>query len=245
MTCGKPNWLLLKESAEGLTRAGHTPFTRVQLRAGVQQEHPDKENDSLNPIIQGITVNLQGGAPSGVGRNILYSIARGVFELYDQEKHGSTPPGITQEAGCPSHDEFEQPEFALEKHLEEFIYHNWSHIDFGRPLALFRDGSGRDGRQWHTGQIGSIDFLCQDETDGSFTVIELKKGRPTDRVIGQLQRYMGWVSENLSDAAEVRGIIISPAISDLHLQYALRATKNIEWKCYEFTFRLTDPPTEP
>jgi len=31
MTRGKPNWILLKECAEKLTREGKTPFTRRQL----------------------------------------------------------------------------------------------------------------------------------------------------------------------------------------------------------------------
>jgi len=34
-----------------------------------------------NPMIQGITENLKGGAPGGDGKNILYCIEKGKFIL--------------------------------------------------------------------------------------------------------------------------------------------------------------------
>jgi len=74
-------WELLKECAEELTRAGRTPFTRGDLIQCVQRSHPQYGKNSLNPMIQGITVNLKGGAPGAVGKNILRSVGTGQFVL--------------------------------------------------------------------------------------------------------------------------------------------------------------------
>jgi hypothetical protein len=92
MACGKPNWQLLKEVAEKLTREKKVPFTRGQLIEGVRQLHPDVGENTLNPMIQGMTINLQGGAPGGLGKNVLFSIDRGSFELYDAVKHNIRAP---------------------------------------------------------------------------------------------------------------------------------------------------------
>jgi hypothetical protein len=99
MTCNKPIWILLKECAEKLTREGRTPFTRTQLIDCVHEKHPDKGEGSLHPIIQGITVNLKGGAQGGTGKNVLFSVARGRFVLYDQKKHGDFPKEEPEEKG--------------------------------------------------------------------------------------------------------------------------------------------------
>jgi len=87
MSCKKPNWILLKECGERLSRDGIVPFTRRQLIDCVHEEHPEREEGSLNPIIQGMTVNLKGGAPGSIGKNIFYSVGRGLFECFNQEKH--------------------------------------------------------------------------------------------------------------------------------------------------------------
>jgi hypothetical protein len=81
MSHGKPMWELLKECAEKLTRAGKTPFTRGDLIKCVQQSNPEYGKNSLNPMIQGITENLKGGAPGGDGKNILRSVGTGQFVL--------------------------------------------------------------------------------------------------------------------------------------------------------------------
>jgi RecB family endonuclease NucS len=33
--------------------------------------------------------------------------------------------------------------------------------------------------------------------NGDFVVVETKKGKESDKVVGQIQRYMGWVKRNL------------------------------------------------
>ena len=70
MSCNKPNWILLKECAEELTKAGKTPFTRKQLIECIHEKYPERGKSSLNPMIQGMTVNRKGGAPGGIGKNV-------------------------------------------------------------------------------------------------------------------------------------------------------------------------------
>ena len=100
----------------------------------------------------------------------------------------------------------EEMEFALEKYLQDFIVDNWDKIDFGEKLTIYEDDDGNSGKGYVTSDAGSIDILAQDEKR-NFVVIELKKGRKNDEVIGQTLRYMGWVRGNLARAAGVRGLL--------------------------------------
>ena len=48
-----------------------------------------------------------------------------------------------------------------------------------------------------------------------FCVFELKRAVTTDKAIGQVTRYMGWVMENLTKGKPVYGIIVARGISGL------------------------------
>lgn len=127
-------------------------------------------------------------------------------------------------------------EFALETHLEEFIYNNWNSIDWGSSLELFKTEE-QNGRQFPAG-IWSIDFLARDRRKGDIVVIELKKGKTSDAVIGQLLRYIAWVKENLAERhQEVRGIIVANEVSE-KLRYGVKNLDNVEIKTYKVNFKL-------
>ena len=69
-------------------------------------------------------------------------------------------------------------------------------------------------------------------------VVELKKGRASDSVIGQIQRYMGYVLDELAeDGQQVKGIIIALE-DDLRIRRALAVTSNIEFFRYQVSFNL-------
>src|SRR5690606_5213775 len=133
-------------------------------------------------------------------------------------------------------------EFPLEKYLEEFIEGNFDKIDFGAKLVLYQDEE-TSGRQYRT-SIGYIDLLAIDRDNEKFVVVELKKGRSSDQVVGQILRYMGWVKENLTvdeyRKYSVRGIIISREKDD-NLEYALRMVPNLNVYSYSVSFTLKDP----
>ncbi len=130
--------------------------------------------------------------------------------------------------------------FALEKYLEEFIVDNWDKIDFGEKLKLFVDKDGNTGQQYFTEEVGYIDILAQDKDD-NFVVIELKKGRKNDEVIGQVLRYMGWVRNNLlKNNQTVLGLIIV-GDKDPKLEYALgEISDKVQIKLYSINFKLQD-----
>ena len=84
-------------------------------------------------------------------------------------------------------------------------------------------------------------MLAIDRNKKEFVVIELKKGRSSDVVVGQILRYMGWVKENLAvndyDQYNVRGIIISKE-KDERLEYALKMLQNVSVFLYSVSFEL-------
>lgn len=131
-----------------------------------------------------------------------------------------------------------QGQFALEKHLEEFIVTNFKSI-FGSALEVFADEDGVHGQQYPT-EIGVIDILAWDNSSQSYVVIELKRGRPSDQVVGQVLRYMGWVKANLCKQGQlVRGLIICRD-SDPRLSYAVSMLGNVGVKYYKVAFELRD-----
>lgn len=126
-------------------------------------------------------------------------------------------------------------EFVMERYLEEFIESNFDKIDFGADLKLYQDEENT-GRQYST-SVGTIDLLAVDHKKGEYIVIELKKGRSSDVVVGQISRYMGWVKENLADNYNVRGIIIAKE-KDKRLEYSLKLIPQIELYLYNVFFEI-------
>jgi hypothetical protein len=88
----------------------------------------------------------------------------------------------------------------------------------------------------HATDIGSIDLLCEDR-NGKLVVVETKKGRESDKVVGQILRYMGWVSKQMEK--KVRGVIVVSE-PDERLEYALHGTRDIALKFYKVRFELAD-----
>ena len=69
-------------------------------------------------------------------------------------------------------------------------------------------------------------------------VIELKKGRVSDYVVGQIQRYMAYIKEDLAENGQiVKGVIIG-LDDDLRIKRALSVTNNIEFYKYKVNFTL-------
>ena len=162
----------------------------------------------------------------------MYTLAECSEELFRSFVEG-TVPQLEDEPGVE-----DQSEFVMEKYLEDFIVSNFGTI-FKGHLRIFEDSEGNDGQQYTT-DIGSIDILSVDAKTGAFVVIELKKGRPSDRVVGQILRYMGWVKKNLcSDGQMVKGLVICRD-HDPKLTYALEMTNNIDVRYYSVSFKLKE-----
>ncbi len=126
--------------------------------------------------------------------------------------------------------------FALERHLEDFLIANWKQTEIAQNYDIYEDDE-LFGQQFPT-DTGPIDILAISKDKKELLVIELKKGRASDSVVGQIQRYMGYIkSEFLESDQKVRGIIIALE-EDLKLKRALSVTNDIEFYRYKINFEL-------
>ena len=127
--------------------------------------------------------------------------------------------------------------FALEKHLEEFLIQNWKNTDLGVEYEIFEEDGELVGQQYPS-DTGPIDILAISKDKKTILVVELKKGRVSDNVVGQIQRYMGYVKDELAEPDQkVKGIIIGLE-DDLKIKRALSVTSNIEFYRYQVSFKL-------
>lgn len=127
--------------------------------------------------------------------------------------------------------------FALEKHLEDFLVANWSQTPLGKTHDIFEDEGETIGQQYPS-DTGPIDILAVSKDRSELLVVELKRGRASDVVVGQIQRYMGYVLDELANEDQtVRGVIIALE-DDLRLRRALRVASNIDFLRYQVSFNL-------
>jgi restriction system protein len=126
--------------------------------------------------------------------------------------------------------------FALEEHLEDFLVKNWSHTDLGRDYEIYEE-DGEKAQQYQT-DTGPLDILAVSKDKKHLLVVELKKGRASDMVVGQTLRYMSFVQEELAeDGQSVRGLIIAHE-DDQKIRRALSMTPTISFYRYQVSFKL-------
>jgi restriction system protein len=127
--------------------------------------------------------------------------------------------------------------FAMEKYLEDFLLSNWQHTALGKDYDIFEIDGVKVGQQYLT-DTGPLDILAISKDKKTILVVELKRGKVSDVVVGQIQRYMGYVQEELCEPGQtVKGVIIG-LDDDKRIQRALVVTKNIEFYLYEVNFKL-------
>lgn len=127
--------------------------------------------------------------------------------------------------------------FALERHLEDFLVANWMQTSLGRTHDIYSVDGTQVGQQFGT-DTGPIDILAISKDGAELLVIELKRGRASDSVVGQIQRYMGYVIDELAEPHQsVRGLIIAHE-DDARIRRALRVAPNIGFMRYRVTFAL-------
>ncbi len=146
---------------------------------------------------------------------------------------GSQPPTI-----IATDETIEDPAmFALEKHLEDFLVQNWKQTVLGKKYDIYEEEGQLIGQQYPS-DTGPIDILAISKDKKELLVVELKRGRVSDVVVGQIQRYMGYAQEELAEVGQtVKGAIIALE-DDLRLHRALAVARNIDFYTYQVSFKL-------
>lgn len=117
---------------------------------------------------------------------------------------------------------------SLEKDLRDYLAVNPNRIERGLRLVE---------KEFDTKEVGKIDLLLTDKK-GYDVIVELKKERKSDDVVGQLSRYVGWAMKNRGK--KVRGIVVV-SDPDKRLEYSILPFKGmIKIKYYRVKFEITD-----
>jgi restriction system protein len=126
--------------------------------------------------------------------------------------------------------------FALEEHLEDFLVENWANTELGKDYDIYEE-DGEKAQQYQT-DTGPLDILAISKDKKRLLVVELKKGRASDVVVGQTLRYMSFVQEMLAEKDQtVQGIIIALE-DDQRIRRALAMVSSVRFFRYQVTFRL-------
>ncbi len=127
--------------------------------------------------------------------------------------------------------------FAMEKHLEDFLVQNWKQTELSKEFSIFEEGGELVGQQYAT-DAGPIDILAVSKDKKRILVVELKRGRASDVVVGQILRYMGFVKDQIAEPGQqVEGVIIA-LTDDRKLRWAISAVPSISFYRYEISFKL-------
>lgn len=115
---------------------------------------------------------------------------------------------------------------ALEvQHYQSLIHRNFKQLFKGELRYFEEERQNEKGGHFDTDEAGNMDFLAVDK-DNNLVVIELKR-KSTDKTLGQVLRYMGWVNKKLCKKGQkVRGMIIAES-KDNKLEYALTVVPNV------------------
>ena len=127
--------------------------------------------------------------------------------------------------------------FAMEKHLEDFLVQNWTQTELGKEYDVYAEDGESVGQQYLT-DTGPLDILAIRKDKKQLLVVELKKGRASDVVVGQVLRYMGYVQEELAENGQtVAGVIIALE-DDQRIRRALAVVPSIKFYRYQISFKL-------
>lgn len=174
----------------------------------------------------------------------LASSARSIMTVFQLAAHTVELTALTQltDAAQPiaqaiSSQVEDQLAFQMEKQLEDFLVHNWRSTTLGQEYDIYEEDGQLKGQQYLT-DTGPLDILAISKDRTRLLVIELKRGRASDAVVGQIQRYMGYVQEALLEPGQsVEGVIIAQE-DDLRIRRALSISRNIRFMRYRVEFHL-------
>lgn len=142
--------------------------------------------------------------------------------LYDLLNLADTSP-----SGVREPDAADWTEKAVEEHLET----HWNRTEFARMgVELCSHATHGLGCRQVLTPVNTIDLLGFRTSAREWWVFELKKGRSSDAVVGQVQRYMGWIAKQAQPGQSVHGAIIVGRTDD-KLVYSVGQNERLSlWK---------------
>jgi hypothetical protein len=206
----------------------------VELRdfAVVQDIRVDTDLDSL-----GIVFDYQHVV---TGKGLSDEQASALLEL--SLSRAMLPSGSPQAAAIPSvkaEEDHETPTASarfLEVHLQWFVFNNLNCLGLDVPELVQPERQIALQGKYTTDEVGEMDLLLR-VRGGDLVVVELKKSG-TDRTIGQILRYMGWVRHRLAKPGQtVRGLIVTQDHDD-RLTYAASMVPNLTVKRVALSFTV-------
>lgn len=239
MIYDRPIRELMKDAAAELS----APYTVRDIIAWFAEHYPKVNARSVRAHVIGLTANDPNRHHYAVGGMTALFVRQPDKTLLPFDARAGAEIDAIPEptAAEPADDEAatdEPAEFVLEAHLEDFLAHNWKSIGWGRPLEIWTGPDGESGHQLAT-PAGRLDFLCIDRPARTLVVVELKRGRPSDKVIGQIARYIGYVRAHLAAPGQpVEGLIVAREADDA-LRYAVTAFPGISLMTYQVAFQLS------
>lgn len=146
--------------------------------------------------------------------------------------------GVTSEALITEDPAVEDPvAFVMEKHLEIFLIAHWNQTELSKDYSIYEEDGELVGQHYPT-DTGPIDILAVSKDRRRLLVVELKRGRASDIVVGQTLRYMGYIQEQIAEPDQsVEGAIIALE-DDKRLRQALAAVPSISFYRYRLSFDL-------
>ena len=220
---GKPNSHSSQDTFKKLMNGGLRPLFFARWKQG----------DPFTFLGTGLIVSFEDDFVTRQGHKCIKLI----ISIEDIRDIVSESTDISGDIGEQVENEVHQSSFMFEKHLEDFIVTNWRQLPFGNQYDILETDGMLVGQQYRT-ETGPIDILSVNKNQTDFLVIELKRDRASDVVVGQTLRYMGWVKEHLcTQQQDVNGCIIAHA-QDKKLEYALKQVPSIRFLKYEVDFKL-------
>jgi len=146
------------------------------------------------------------------------------------------------EKGVRSSDQEFEDEILLvpESALRDLLVAQWGTIEALCEYEIYEE-DGEQAVEYSTGKVGRIDILARHPDSRDWVVLELKKGAGSDRVVGQVLRYKGWVRQNLAKGdQQVRGLIIADEV-DEKLRYAISEIHDVDVLLYDIDITLNKP----
>jgi hypothetical protein len=157
---------------------------------------------------------------------------------YRLEHIPASPEEIQMENKEIESEDLTKVDFKRESEMRDQLIKHLNQLESG--LTVYQDKETNiTGREFYTEEgVGRIDILAKDK-NGNFVVIECKPHQTSDKTIGQICRYMGWVKKNLAENKQVRGIIVAEQF-DKAIEYARSILPNVSLRLYMVKFEFSD-----